>query len=408
MANSNNTSGVDRYIGVLLKGLEAYPFIHVHWIHLRYDTGILFHCEIQSTSYLKMIIPLPQHLSGIINEVFWVQKYNEQVYRLVKHLFEKKQNCILHLHTLNLIDLAIYIRERIECKIITHLHCIPWKGLYNRDMKRFNQLYTQFYLNSSSEMKAIDFVCDHELRSYIAADHIICVTQCALVFLKKIIHNSLPDVSVIPNGINDLCYREKVEAGTMNNTFNLLYVGVLSQSKGLRFILEAIRKVEAKGYKIVLTIAGKSFPASDYQIKEANKDLTLNLLGHIPFEELVEYYRRCDGGIIASLQEQSSYVAIEMAMFGLPVITTTVDGLDEMFTDSVNALKVCTKFSGVTGLLVNTDEMAEKIIMLIENSELREELSKNIRKLYEDKMTIGRMMKQTVSVYQDVIGKKVM
>lgn len=32
--------------------------------------------------------------------------------------------CILHLHTLNLIDLAVYIRGQVGCKIIAYLHCI--------------------------------------------------------------------------------------------------------------------------------------------------------------------------------------------------------------------------------------------------------------------------------------------
>lgn len=38
---------------------------------------------------------------------------------------------ILHIHTLNLIDLARFIKQRRKAiKIITHLHCISWKNLY--------------------------------------------------------------------------------------------------------------------------------------------------------------------------------------------------------------------------------------------------------------------------------------
>lgn len=45
-----------------------------------------------------------------------------------------------------------------------------------------------------------------------------------------------------------------------------------------------------------------------------------------------------------SLQEQHSYAAIEMAMFGMPMIITAVDGLDEMFVDEISCLKVNTLF----------------------------------------------------------------
>ena len=91
-------------------------------------------------------------------------------------------------------------------------------------------------------------------------------------------------------------------------------------------------------------------------------------------------------------------------MSGLPVITTAVDGLDEMFTDNVNALKVNTTFSKVSGLSVDTGEMSEKIITLIEDKMLRMQLGRNARQLYENELTLERMMKQTVKVYKEMAG----
>ena len=211
-------------------------------------------------------------------------------------------------------------------------------------------------------------------------------------------------ITVIPNGISD--YREENgrTENTTNPVFQLLYVGVLSASKGLRYILYAMRKVQQKGYKVSLTVAGKVSPVQATKIKTENKDLSLDILGRVPFGVLKDYYARSDTGIIASLQEQSSYVAIEMAMSGLPVITTAVDGLDEMFTDNVNALKVNTTFSKVSGLSVDTGEMSEKIITLIEDKMLRMQLGRNARQLYENELTLERMMKQTVKVYKEMAG----
>lgn len=152
MSHANNTSGVDRYMGTLLKGLQNYPFIKVHWIHLRHDLSILFHSEEQTPFYTKITIPLPQQFNEIILKKFWINRYNEQVYRIIRDLFEKKKNIILHIHTLNLIDLAIFIRTKIGCKIITHLHCIPWKGLYNSDTQRFNELYNLIYIKRKKKL----------------------------------------------------------------------------------------------------------------------------------------------------------------------------------------------------------------------------------------------------------------
>jgi len=405
MSHSENTSGVDRYIGMLLKGLEIYPNIRVHWIHLVHDITILFHSEQKFEYYTKITIPLPQQFGGLVSHKFWINKYNEHVYRLIGHLFEGKSNCILHIHTLNLIDLAILIRSKIQCKIITHLHCIPWKGLYNSNVTKFNELYNIVYKTPELILDRNRFVTNYcEISSYSESDHIICVTNCAVDFLTNIMHIPKHKISVICNGIND--YGKKINRNTEfnNREFKLLYVGVLSQSKGLKYIFEAMREVQRKGFFVSLTIAGKIQSSGVREIKQTNKDLTLNMVGCISFHELIKYYRRCDAGIIASLQEQSSYVAIEMAMFGLPIITTAVDGLDEMFTDNVNALKVNTRFSLFFGLTADVDTIADKIIILIENRQLRLLLGKNVRYLYESDFTLKRMIQQTVAVYHEVSG----
>lgn len=407
MSLAGNTSGVDRYISTLLKGLEGYPFINAHWIHLCLDDTILFHTEELYTNYTKITIPLPQQYHEIINERYWIRKYNEQIYRISKHLFHNKQNCILHLHTLNLIDFANYVREQIYCKVITHLHCIPWKGLYNSNIYKFNVLYKMYYLDNLLPLKESDFITNNcELQSYNDADHIICVTQCAFEYLKRI--TNLPDckISVIPNGINDCSYLSSISPyDDKDKSFKILYVGILSESKGIEYILKAIRKVVQRGYCISLTIAGKSINGMAERIEEENKDLKLNLLGKLSFNKLHEYYKNSDLGIIASLQEQSSFVAIEMAMFGLPIITTAVDGLDEMFTDNINVMKVNTIFTRIKGLYVNIDMMSDKIITLIENKDLRTKLSINVRRLYEQKYSIKRMVQQTILIYQHIIRR---
>lgn len=407
MSHADNTSGVDRYIHTLLKGLEAYPNIHTCWIHLLNDASFLLPQEEQTEFYTKIIIPLPQQLNEIISQKFWIYKYNEHVYRIATHLFEGKESCIIHIHTLNLIDLAVYIRRHIPCHIITHLHCIPWKDLYNSNRYRFNEL---FNLNLSkgksfAEERNKFLTNNSELQSYIDANRIVCVTNCAKDFLENTIGIPKNKICVIPNGINDFKHNSTNRENNDGETFKILYVGVLSESKGLNYILEAMRKVQWKGYDLSLTIAGKVHPLQAVEIKEKNRDLKLNITGRIPFEELSVYYSDSDTGILASLQEQSSYVAIEMAMFGLPVITTAVDGLDEIFTDNVNALKVSTCFTKIKGLTVDTQQLAEKIILLIEDKKIRKQLSLNIRKLYESELTLQRMMDQTVEVYGELIDE---
>ena len=86
MSCEDNTSGVDRYVGSLLAGLESVPFIHVYRIQFL-SGNILFHKEEKKKNYTQVVIPLPQQSNEIIVERYWFQKYNEQFFPLVRHLF---------------------------------------------------------------------------------------------------------------------------------------------------------------------------------------------------------------------------------------------------------------------------------------------------------------------------------
>lgn len=234
----------------------------------------------------------------------------------------------------------------------------------------------------------------------------VCVTKCAKNFLKNTLKASVKNIAVIPNGISDYRGAESPARVEKNpgDAFQCLYVGVVSKSKGLDYILKALRAVQARGYKVSLAVAGKHTPLLYEKIARENADLNVKMLGRIPFDELKKYYLQSDVGLIASMQEQSSYVAIEMAMFGLPIVTTAVDGLDEMFEDGVNALKVQTLFSRARGLSVDTDMLADKIAALIESSALRKRLSENVRRLYEERFMLNDMVRKTVAIYSATAG----
>lgn len=408
MSHASNTSGVDRYVGTLIGGLKAFSNVKIHWIHLRNDTTLLFPKEEVIEHYIKYTIPLPQQYNTIIAERFWIRKYNEQVYRLTKHLFEGKDNCVIHLHTLNLIDLAVCIKEHIECKVVTHLHCIPWKALYNSNKKRFNKLYELTYTDNAIIEKAKPemYVTNNcELQSYTVTDALVCVTQCAVDFLDNCIQSYSDNTHIIPNGIGDLVNEmDRCYVKENGDLFHCLYVGVVTESKGIMYILKALNIVRKKGYNVKLTVAGSCSSTFRQVVKQNFSDIDVDIKGVIPFSELKELYAECDMGIIASLQEQASYVAIEMAMFGLPIVTTAVDGLDEIFDDEINALKVDTKFSPVLGLSVNVEMMAKQIVRIIDDNYLRSRLGRNARKLYEQELNLSLMINKTVDVYNQLLN----
>jgi glycosyltransferase involved in cell wall biosynthesis len=330
MSIVDNTSGVDRYLELLTDGLKAYTHISVCWIHLVHDNSMLYHTEEKTGALLKITIPLPQNSNAIIREAYWFNKINEQIFRICSPVLSRLSNPIIHIHTLNLIDLALYIKQKIPCRIITHLHCIPWKDLYNRDIPRFNRLYADAYLNDGVKKMPEHFAVNYnEIQSYQAADHIICVTQCAKDLLTGTMRIMADKISVITHGFRDYYQApsNSIPVSSNRNVNKLMYVGILTKSKGLFTILDAMRIVQSKGYKVRLTVAGKHTQQQRNIILSDYADLSLDIVGCVPFARLQELYRESDIGVIASLQEQLGFVAVEMAMFGLPVYHKTEGGL---------------------------------------------------------------------------------
>lgn len=402
MSEEGKTSGVTRYLETLLRGLKTYPNIEVCWIRLVHSQNLLIHRIKKVDNHIEYIIPLPINVNSIIREAYWNKQYNSVVYHLIQDLLKDKQNILIHIHTLNLIDLALYIKERINCKIITHIHCIPWKGLFNYDIKRFNYLYEKMYIDSTGKNNKDYIISEWEYRAYTKADSLICVTQCGAGFLNKTITDTLPPIYIIPNGIEDFCKEEKKKINN-KKTIHLIYAGTISPSKGLSFILAALHNIQKKGYKnYTLKIAGTGHPALVQSLISQYKDVKFDFLGELSFTQLRRTYKKSDIGIIASLQEQSSYTAIEMAMHGLAIITTAVDGLNEMFNHEENALKTDTTFNLDEGLKVNLEMLENQLIELIENVSKRHYLQKQSRNLYLEKMTAKLMINETISVYEQL------
>ena len=72
---------------------------------------------------------------------------------------------------------------------------------------------------------------------------------------------------------------------------------------------------------------------------------------------LFEFYQIADVGVMPSFHEQCSYVAIEMMMMGVPLITSDSTGLKEMQANKEFMLKT---YINNNEMYINPDEIAEK------------------------------------------------
>lgn len=157
---------------------------------------------------------------------------------------------------------------------------------------------------------------------------------------------------------------------------NLLWVGRMLPRKGLNLILHALSLVpETVDYTFTIVGGGEQYQFLDGWIEQYRLDRDrLNILGQIPFNEVVHHYEQADVFIFCSLRDSCPAQLNEAMAFGLPVITLDLHGSSlAVSSDCGIKVKPTTKEETALGI-------ARAITRLYEDTEFRKECSRNAYK----------------------------
>jgi rhamnosyl/mannosyltransferase len=209
---------------------------------------------------------------------------------------------------------------------------------------------------------------------------------------------------VIPFGIdinrfrlNDKM-REKV-AG-IRNTYGskiILFVGRLVYYKGVEYLVEAMKEVDAK-----LLLVGEG-PLKEGLINLADKigiRDKIVFMGRIDDEDLIHYYHACSIFVLPSIANSEAFgiVQLEAMACGKPVINTELP-------TGVPWVSV----HGETGITVpprDSSALADALNVLLNNADLCAKYGQNARKRVEEEFTMKLMMDRVLSVYKQVTDNK--
>ena len=393
MSVAGNMNGVTRCIDVLMDAFSKDLSFNPTW--LRFMPMDDAKMVIKRARGIRIILfPLPKDIFHFLNDDEKRKEYWNYAYSLLSTYIS--EYTILHIHTLNLAEFALIVKQKVRCWIVTHVHCIPWKGIYNHNIKRFNQLYYQYYVEKKTNIPGNYIIHKYEELAYTQSDILICVTECARNFICKQYDYISDKIVVLTNGIQNWAKERKYNKKTKG--IKCIFVGDAHPSKGIDFVIDAMQAILVR-YPASLTIVGKLPKEKRKEIQNKHPFLDLKFTGQVGITRLRELYAESDIGLIGSIQEQCSYVAIEMMMSGLPIITADADGLDELFTDGINAVKVPVIFHPQYGLSVDTIKMADDIVRLGESPKIREKLGENARKQYLHRHTQEKMFRKLIRIY---------
>ena len=147
------------------------------------------------------------------------------------------------------------------------------------------------------------------------ADHIFVASS----FTKKSLElypGKLPKISVIPYGFPPVNV-QRVYAPFQNRKIKVLYVGGLSQRKGISYLFDAIYGLENK---VSLSVIGTGNVDKCSSLKAALSKC--NYMGTMPHDQVLQQMAQNDVMIFPSLFEGFGLVITESMSQGTPVITT--------------------------------------------------------------------------------------
>ena len=173
--------------------------------------------------------------------------------------------------------------------------------------------------------------------------------------------------------------------GTKDKPLRILSVGRLHWKKGYEFSLQAVRKIEDRGLKVELIIIGDGdYDAPLYFARhQLGLEANVTFLGSVPHPQVIEQLKWADIFLHGAVSEGFCNAVLEAQVIGVPVVCTDADGLRENVLD------------GVTGFIVprrDPQVMAEKILLLAGDADLRRKMGAAGRKRVEDNFRMDQQL----------------
>lgn len=146
--------------------------------------------------------------------------------------------------------------------------------------------------------------------------------------------------------------------------FRILFVGTISQRKGIKYLLEAVKQLNKPN--IELTLVGEAHRKIDLL---ALYEPYFKWVGYVPHEQLKSYFEQSDVLVLPTIYDAFGLSALEAMAAGLPVIVS------ENCAAGSDVVR-----DGIDGYVVpirDVEVLKDRLLRLYHNQELREIMSRN-------------------------------
>jgi glycosyltransferase involved in cell wall biosynthesis len=291
-------------------------------------------------------------------EVEWIDLYGQSA------IYEQAVGRIVGLAKFD----VIHAHDWLTCRAAIRAKMLTGKPL----VVHFHSIESD---RAGQPMGGNQFVREIESLALLLADRIVAVSQYTKDAIVReydipadkidVVHNHSDPASLIPEE-GDNVYRYLTQMRQLGYRV-VVNVGRLTVQKGLPNLLTAFHKVLQHAPKTFLLLVGDGEHRNELIQQAADLGIANNVFfaGFQRGKKWRDAYGIADLFVMPSVSEPFGLTALEAIGYGTPVLISRQSGVSEMIK---NALKVD---------FWDTDDMANKIVALVQNDALRDELHAN-------------------------------
>ncbi|MEZ4631325.1 MAG: GT4 family glycosyltransferase PelF [Deinococcales bacterium] len=199
---------------------------------------------------------------------------------------------------------------------------------------------------------------------------------------------------VIPNGIDPVSY--PIAPVKHQDVPTIVWIGRVDPLKDLETLIRSFAKVREAIPNAKLRMFGpvpKGNESYHNRLKAAVTELSLqdSAIFEGPIRPAFEAYHKADVVVLSSISEGFPYTVVEAMMCARPVVSTRAGGVGDAIGD--------------VGYLVqprNPSALAEALVEVLKNPQLREALGARSRQRCLDEFTLGKMCARYGKLYEEV------
>ena len=232
------------------------------------------------------------------------------------------------------------------------------------------------------------------------------VVVCSEAMKEEVINvlSVPPDkIEVIPNGIDLERFNVEVEEGFRERFVApdeklILFVGRLVWEKGVDVLIDSAPYVLSRFPQAKFIVVGRG-DIEGYRERARNLGVESKFFftGFLNDETVAKLYKCADICVYPSRYEPFGIVALEAMAVGIPPVTSNAKGFSE------------TVRNGETGIITQAGDplsLAQGILLLLENSELKKMMGEKARRLALREFRWEKSAEKTIALYKKVVEER--